>query len=123
MSTPKPKTNVVPFEAREVALHHGRRLSVTAAGADDLVEIRGQGGVVELRIRFTAEGPVLQLEGVRLSLKAADAVDVECATFNVRAREAVELCSDGEVRVHGDTGVRVEASGDVRVSGKLIHLN
>lgn len=123
MTMPKPKANVVPFEAREVALQHGRRLSVAAAGADDLVEIRGQGGVVELRIRLTSEGPVLQLEGVRLSLKAADAVDVECASFNVRARDAVELCSGGEVRVHGDAEVSVEAAGDVRVSGKLIHLN
>lgn len=123
MSTPKPKANVVPFEPRDVALQHGRRLSITTTGNDDLVEIRGQGGAIELRIRITAEGPVLQLEAARLSLKAAGSVDVDCATFNVRARESVELCSEGTLRVQGDEGVQVEAVGDVRVSGKLIHLN
>jgi phage gp45-like len=125
MSTPKPKRSatVVPIDAREVALQHGRRLTAAAVGADDVIEICGQGGAVELRIRLTPEGPVLQLEGVRLSLKAAEAIDVECATFNVRARDAVDLRSEGAVRVHADTGVEVDATGDVRVSGKLIHLN
>lgn len=125
MSKAKPKSSatVVPFDVREVPLQHGRRLSAAAVGTDDVVEIRGQGGAVELRVRLTPEGPVLQLEGARLSLKAVDAVSVECATFTVRATEAVELRSQGTARVHGESGVEVDATGDVRVRGKLIHLN
>jgi phage gp45-like len=64
-------------------------------------------GQLELRFKVTEDGVVLQLEGVRISLKAAESVDVECKTFNVTA----------------ESEVRIDATGDVHVQGKVIHLN
>ena len=92
---------------KELPLKHGRRLSLVSSGGDDLVEVRGAGGALELRIRMTADGPVLQMESLRLSLKAAQDVEVECNKFAVHAREDMALRADG----------------DVRVNGKMIHLN
>ena len=64
--------------ARELYLREGRTLSVKQEGGQDLVEIRSASGMVEVRIKLTEEGPVLQMEAARLQLKATEASrDVE----------------------------------------------
>jgi hypothetical protein len=90
-----------------LSLRHGRTLTVEPAGDDDLVEIRAPSGVLELRLKLTEDGVVLQLEGARISLRATESVDVECRTFTV----------------HAEDDVRLEARGDVHVDGKIVHLN
>ena len=88
-------------------LRHGRTLTVEPVGKDELVEIHDGSGVLELRVKLTDDGVVLQLEGTRISLRATESVDVECRTFTVNA----------------DADVHVAAKGDVHVDGKIIHLN
>lgn len=102
-------------DRREVYLREGRTLSVESAGADELVEVRSSSGQVELRIRLTEAGPVLQMESVRLQLKASEAVEIESARVEIKATETLQLASDNEVKV--------DAEGEVRVNGKMIFLN
>ena len=110
-------------ETREVYLREGRTLTVSAQGTDELVEIRAASGQVELRIRLTEQGPVLQMEAVRMTLKATEAVEVEAKQFSVKATESLALASEGEVKVTSGGETKVEAEGDVRVVGATIHLN
>lgn len=109
-------------EAREVSLAGGRKLALKEAGVDQLVEIRSESGMLELRIRLTPEGPVLQMESVRLELKASEAVQIESPKVAIHGSERLEL-SGGQVAMEGEESVDVEAKGDVRVVGKMIHLN
>jgi phage gp45-like len=102
-------------ERRELYLREGRTLSVENAGSDELVEIRSSSGQVELRIRLTEEGPVLQMESARLQLKASEVVEIESKRIELKASETVHLSSDKEIKV--------EADGEVRVNGKMIYLN
>ena len=102
-------------DRREIYLREGRTLSVEQAGRDELVEIRSSSGQVELRIRLTEEGPVLQMESARLQLKASEAIEIESKRVEIRASETVQLASENEVKV--------EAEGEVRVNGKMIYLN
>ena len=102
-------------DRREVYLREGRTLSIESAGTEDLVEIRSSSGQVELRIRLTEEGPVLQMESARLQLKASEAIEIESKRVEIRASETVQLASENEVKV--------EAEGEVRVNGKMIYLN
>ena len=51
-------------EARELYLRDGRTLSVSHSGSEELVEIRSSSGLVEVRIKLTDAGPVLQMEAV-----------------------------------------------------------
>jgi hypothetical protein len=102
-------------DAREVYLRDGRTLTVAASGTDEIVEVRSSSGQVELRIKLTEEGPVLQLEAVRLQLKASEAVEIESKRVDIKTTESTSITSEGEVDV--------EAKGDVRVNGKMIYLN
>src|SRR3954471_11462953 len=102
-------------DRREIYLREGRTLSVEQSGTDELVEIRSASGQVELRIKLTEEGPVLQVESARLQLKATEAVEIESKRVEIRATETVQLTSKDEVKV--------EAEGEVRVNGKMIYLN
>lgn len=94
-------------DEREVYLRNGRKLVVSEQSGDQLVEIRSESGMLEVRIRLTAEGPVLQMESARLSLKASEAVEIESKQVSIKATENVD----------------VEANGDVVVIGAMIHLN
>jgi hypothetical protein len=88
-------------------LMHGRTLSVEAAGTDELAEIRESSGQVALRVKLTEDGVVLQLEGARISLKAAESIDLDCKRLNVNTED----------------DVRIDARGDVRLQGRIIRLN
>jgi hypothetical protein len=102
-------------DRREVYLREGRTLTVESAGSDELVEVRSSSGQVELRIRLTEEGPVLQMESARLALKATEAVEIQSPRIEIKATETLQLSSDNEIKV--------DAEGEVRVNGKMIYLN
>ena len=85
--------------ARMLELRHGRTVSVAANDAADVLEVRSSSGELELRLKLTEDGLVLQLEAARISLKAAESIDLESRNINL------------------------EASGDVRVRGQKIYIN
>jgi NADPH-dependent glutamate synthase beta subunit-like oxidoreductase len=101
-------------DEREVYLRGGRKLVVTEQGGESLVEVRSESGMLEVRIRLTEQGPVLQMESARLSLKATEAVEIESQRVEIKG---------GAVKVHADEDLELDASSDVRVTGKLIYLN
>jgi phage gp45-like len=115
----KLRTQEATEEGRTMTVKGGRTISV----ADDIVELRAASGVLELRIRLTEEGPVLQVEGVKVALKAAEAVSVDCKTFEVRAEEGVKLHSDGQLDISSEKEMKVSSTDEIRVVGKMIHLN
>jgi hypothetical protein len=102
-------------DRREIYLREGRTLSVESAGNEELVEVRSSSGQVELRIKLTEEGPVLQFESARLQLKATEAVETESRRVEIKATESLQLTSEDEVKV--------DAEGEVRVNGRMIYLN
>jgi phage gp45-like len=109
-------------DEREVYLRDGRKLVVSEQGGESMVEIRGASGMLEVRIRLTEQGPVLQMEAARMQLKASEAVEIESARVEIKGTERVDV-NGGSVKVHGDEDVEVEANDHVRVTGKMIWLN
>lgn len=109
-------------DEREVFLREGRTLVVSDRGADQLVEIRNESGMLEVRILLTEQGPVLQMESVRLQLKASEAVEIESKRVEIKATEQLAL-EAGNVTMQAEEEIQVEAEGDVRVVGRIIHLN
>ena len=78
-------------EEREVYLKDGRKLLLSEQGGDQLVEIRNESGLVEVRIKLTEEGPVLQMEAVRMQLKAAEQVEIQSARVEINGTEQVSV--------------------------------
>lgn len=109
-------------ESREVYLKDGRKLTLSEQGGDQLVEIRNESGLVEVRIKLTEEGPVLQMEAVRMQLKASEQVSIESQSVAIKGAEHVEV-SGGKVDVTAEEDVNVESKAEVRVRGKMIWLN
>ncbi|HSN25975.1 MAG TPA: hypothetical protein VLT45_06800 [Kofleriaceae bacterium] len=109
-------------DAREVYLKDGRKLTLSEQGGDQLVEIRNESGLVEVRIKLTEEGPVLQMEAVRMQLKASEQVSIESQSVEIKGAEHVEV-TGGKVDVTAEEDVNVESKAEVRVRGKMIWLN
>jgi hypothetical protein len=107
---------------QRVFLDDGRQVAITRDGARQAVEIRAASGQLELRIRLTADGPVLSLDAVKVELRATD-VAVECETFDVKASERVTIASAGTAEVKADGQIDVTSPEDVVVVGKHIRLN
>ena len=110
-------------ESRQVYLRDGRTLTVGELGPDQLVEIRAASGTLELRIQLTEAGPVLQMESVRLQLRASEAVEIASKRIELTATEGLALTAGGEIQVAGEADVKVDAKGEVRVNGAMIYLN
>jgi hypothetical protein len=88
-------------DERELYLRDGRKVVVSAAGSDQLVEIRSESGLVELRILLTEQGPVLQLESVRLQLRAQESVEIESKRVAIIATETIDARSEGQMTLIG----------------------
>ncbi len=109
-------------DSRELYLRDGRKIIVTETGTEPLVEIRSQSGLLELRIKLTEEGPVLQMETVRMQLKATESVEIEAKRVEIKATEQVAVAAKG-VEISAEEDVEVDAKNDVRVVGNMIYLN
>ncbi len=109
-------------DEREVFLRDGRKLVVSEQGNDQLVEIRNASGMLELRIKLTEQGPVLQMEALRLQLKATESVEIESQRVEIKGAERVDV-TGGQIKVSGEEDVKVDAKGEVRIVGKMIYLN
>jgi hypothetical protein len=122
LETESDETTEETGEKREVFLRDGRRVTVTETGRDQLVEVRAESGTIELRILLTEQGPVLQMESVRLQLKAEEAVEITSKKVEIKGTETLDL-TGGEVNVEGEQDVNVDAKGEVHVKGTKIWLN
>lgn len=136
----------MPTRAAVVDLPSGRAVTVEG-GAADRITVRNPQGLVELSIRFTAEGPVLSFAAAAIDLKSEGAIRVDCERLELRARKELTVSSEGDlretvagqkvsevggrasleahdVRIQARLGdVAVRANDDVRLDGERVLLN
>ncbi len=107
------------------ALELGKGRTVTIANGEDgeVIEVRGAGGTVELRIKMTAEGPVVKLEGARVQVNATETIEMHCKSFSVDASESLSLGSEGGLAVHSTGEMTIESTDECVIRGKMIRLN
>jgi hypothetical protein len=89
---------------------------------DDIV-LESAGGTMEVRIRVTADGPILSLRGVRLEIEAADSVALKCREFSVDARDGVRVVSGGPVRVESEAEIKLRSAEQTYIDGDFVNLN
>lgn len=104
------------------ALGHGRSLALVPQGNDSTVEIRAENGMLELRIRVTDAGPVLEMQGVRLALTATESIEMKAPRVMVEAGESLTLTSRGEARLLAKDRIQVRTPEYLGLDGKLVGL-
>lgn len=106
----------------QVALREGRQLVLSEVDGSQLVEIRSESGQLEVRIQLTEAGPILQLDAVRMQLRAAESLAIEAKQVTVTATEELALASK-TVTIAAESDVTVSAGSDLRMVGTMIYLN
>lgn len=109
-------------EAQHVPLREGRELVLSEDGGHQLVEIRSESGQLELRIQLTEAGPVLQMDAVRMQLRASEAVAIESKQVSVTATEELALAGKA-ITVEAESDLNITAGSDLRMVGTMIYLN
>ncbi len=110
-------------DERRMFLDGGRQVAVVEHAGQQTVEIRAASGQLELRIKLTAEGPVLSLDGVKVELNAAESLQIKCKDFKVEASASTTIESKGELKIKSDGEMELDSPSDVRIKGKKIWLN
>lgn len=124
----------------------GRRV-VLGDGPADHLTVFNPDGVVELAVRFTADGPVLSFSCAALNLATKGEMRLDCGKLRVRSRTGIEMETGGDfwqwvegrhVVVAGDEArveaasvqvearlgaARVQANDEVQLLGEMVLLN
>ncbi|HKO94620.1 MAG TPA: hypothetical protein VJU61_25875 [Polyangiaceae bacterium] len=95
-------------------LRSGHSVSVDAAAST--LRVSSASGRVELTVRCTAEGCVLDFATADLTLAAAGKLALHCAELEVQATERLELNSDGDwsSRIAGNSVTTVTGRSETR---------
>lgn len=109
-------------ENGEIKLPSGRSVSVKINGEEEL-EIFSPDGKLELKIRFTEDGPSLSLESTRLDLKASENISLQAKNIEIKGKESTSLESEGELKIDSEKQMDIRSTENVKVVGKLIYLN
>jgi uncharacterized protein (DUF2345 family) len=103
-------------EPGRVTLPSGRRVEFEApAGRSERMLVYNPTGTVELTIRFTAAGPVIELSAAALALHTEGSLSIDCDRLDVHARSGVSLSTGGDLeqRVAGDLRSVVEGVSEL----------
>jgi len=100
--------------SRDARLPSGRVVSLSVRKDLEELQVKSPDGLLELRVVFGAEGPVVSLQCARLELSAPDRVSIRCRKFEVQTAEAVEI-SGAEFRA--------TTSGNIWLNGEKVFLN
>lgn len=106
---------------RELMLRGGKKLVVGESGVDQYVEIRNESGMLEVRIVLTDSGPILKMESLKLSMKAAEEVTIDATKVSIRG-DVINLDAK-TLSLGAEEDIVVDAKNEVRVVGRMIYLN
>jgi hypothetical protein len=118
----------LPEEPREektdrLRLESGRQVVVRPGQGGEVIEVREADGGLSVSIQLTPEGPVLLVQGARLSIQATQSLTLAAPTVDIQTAEALRIRSDGAMDIQAREPIRVHSDDDVVVTGKIIHLN
>jgi hypothetical protein len=125
------KANVVKLKSATISeskedrlrLESGREIVARSDREEDLIQIVEPKGEITLKIRMTDAGPIITAEGAHLSIKATETVTLDAKKIRIHAEEEAVLKSGGGLQLDSADKTDIRSDGDIRVEGKMIHLN
>ena len=107
----------------DVRLESGRRLMVHSNKAEERVEITDTEGEIVIRVRLTADGPTISIQGARLELTSTESISLVSKTVHIVAEEAAAIESAGGLGIKSMDEMTIHSDDDVSINGQVIHLN
>jgi len=105
------KVNIAPAETgRKITMKSGRQLQVSDGADEELLVIHNPHGEVELTVRFTEAGPVLNFSAAAVNLQTPGELKIDCGKLKVNSADAIELSSAGDMVqvVNGDSKTHIQ---------------
>ncbi|QTA81193.1 Uncharacterized protein dnl_35240 [Desulfonema limicola] len=110
-------------DIQEITLRSGRMISAKSDNNQDILEIREPGGQMIVKMRLTDTGPVMVIEGTRLELKSAESIALQSKKIEIDALEEAVIKSRGKLEINSSKEMKVKSDDDLRLTGKIIHIN
>jgi hypothetical protein len=108
---------------KSLQLDSGRQVLVHSDEKGELLEILERGGEAVVTVRLTDEGPVVTVQGAHLELKSTDTIALDARKVRIKAQEEASIESEGTLKIESSKNMDVTSEDDIRVVGKMIHLN
>ena len=108
---------------KSLQLDSGRQVLVQSDEKEELLEILERGGEVVMTVRLTDEGPIVSVQGAHLELKSTETIELEAKKIRIKAQEEASIESEGKLKIESSKNMDVNSEDDIRVVGKMIHLN
>ncbi len=126
MSQKAPIIDLKPFLSKNqqsILSDSGRTIALYPDGEEEYLEVIEPSGQLSLKVRLTEDGPVMVLEGARLELKSAKSINLTAKQIAITAEEEASVESKGSLKIGSSEDMEIHSEEDVRVTGKIIHLN
>lgn len=107
----------------EIRLDSGRRVIAKSFGKEDILEIREMDGGMTLRVRLTDDGPIFSVEGARLELKSPETISLRAKQVEIEGEEKTSVRSNGSLQMASSEEMSINSEEDLRLKGKMIHIN
>lgn len=108
---------------RQLRLDSGRQIVIHSDEKEELLEIVEPKGDLIMTVRLTDAGPVVTVQGGHLHLKATENLALEAKNIKIKAREEAVIESKGSLKMESSKELGIHSTDDIRVVGKMIHLN
>ena len=116
-------SEAVPGKKKQLELDSGRQILIQSDGKEERLEILEPKGEVVMSVRFTETGPIVTVRGAHLELKATETLALDAKKIKINAREEAVVESKGDLKIDSAKKMDIHAEDDIRVVGKMIHLN
>ena len=108
---------------KQLQLDSGRQILIYSDEKEELLEIIAPKGEVVMTVRLTDAGPIVTVKGAQLTLKATETLALDANKIKITARQEAVVESKGNLKVESSKKLDIHSEDDIRVVGKMIHLN
>ena len=108
---------------KRMRLDSGRQIIVHSDEKEELIQIAEPEGEIVMTVRMTDAGPVVTVRGAHLELKSTESITLEAKKITIHAQEEAVVESEGRLEIDSAKKMDIHSDNEIRVEGKMIHLN
>ena len=108
---------------KSLQLDSGRQILLHSDEKEEIIEIVERGGEMVMMVRLTDKGPIVSVQAAQLELKSTETISLDAKKVRIKAKEEASIESEGKLKIESSKNMDVTSEDDIRVVGKMIHLN